>query len=293
MTEQQAIPGDVQVQVAAAPHLVIAPSIDDPKSGAKWARNGDRYLEVVAPWAHEDHIPPVKAVELFGDMESFAAYIERFGAPDETLTTWNAAGLKATLDYHTNDRDPGRCQWTAAYPFTFTPEFRAWKALCEKSWMGQKAAVDELEPLIDTIEKPAGAELVQLFRDLRATHTAKSKTVLNPDGTSRVEFENETGVKAGNASLPHLIIASMQILVGHLGPVPDPDDKEKTVIGKRRFGLKIRCQVSVNTDAKLLLRFGFLNLEATLEAVFGERVADAAELLGSDYPILRAADPAK
>lgn len=289
--ENHAIPGDVQLQEAAAPHLVITPYLEDKVTGAMWARNGDRYDPIVEPWAHEQHLPPVKSAELFGDMESWAVYLQRFGAPKEALVTWNSAGLKAVLDYHDDDRNPGRCQWTAAYPFTFTPEFKAWLALCQRGWMNQKTAVDELEPLIATIEEPAAATILELFRNLRATHTAKSKTVLKPDGTSAVEFESESGVKAGNADLPHHLIASMQVLVGHIGPVPDPEHEGETVIGQLRYGLKVRCQASVNGEAKLLLRFSILNLERTLETVFAERVAAAQDLLGVDYPLLRAAEP--
>ncbi len=265
----------------SAPHLTLAATYKDPHTGALWVH---RDLELAqAPWDEEAHIPPTEASEKFGDVESWVAYVKRYGWQACVLLTWNCQGLRAILDYATAPDSPGRHKWLALHPFAFSHQWRAWTGLANGQAINQRQAVERLEDLSEDIKEPDSAALTGLLRSLRASVNAKADTELRADGTTSIAFTKDTNVKSatgGSLDLPPVITIAIPVLKGHVSPDGKP------VLYK----LQVRLRVSVDDAAHLSLRFSMPNAERILEDVFAERVKLAAELLGEGFELLRAAD---
>lgn len=283
------VPATDQEQEDTLDHLVIDPTFV--------ASNGAVYVhkdlvEVRRPWEDQEyletHIPPVKVSEPFGDVESFAEYLKRYSAMAKdakrtALVTWNAKGLRATLDYHEADA-PARAAWQASYPFITTPEWRAWTGLMAGAVTHAKF-VEFLEDHFDDIDTPDKTQLLNLLRNLRGLSNAEVETTVRPDGTSKVESKTDRSV---NAELPEEIRIAIPILWGHTKWVTPEEGApyEAPVVHE----LTVRIRVTVDPSAHLTFRFAMPYAERALEKVYAERVAKAKELLGDDFIVLRAAD---
>lgn len=263
-----------------APAVVVAPTYKDPITGALYVHSDLQMCQ--GPWEEETHVGPIRCTERFGDVESWVAYVRRFCVPDEhqPLLTWNRCGLRAVLDYHAGEDAPGRCQWTAEYPFETSIQWRAWMGLASGQAVGQKAAVERLEELAEDIVEPPAADLAQLLRTLRATVKATADAELRPDGTTAVAFSQDARVKsADSVELPSSFTIAIPVLRGHV------DQEGRPVL----YRLQVRVRASVDESAKLTLRFTIPTAERVLEAVYEDRVNAARELLGESYSLLRAA----
>lgn len=263
-----------------AAHLTVASSWQDPRTKALYIH--ESLVRVQEPWAEESHISPMSVGEKFGDIESFAHYVARFGDPPTSHLTWNSRGLRAVLDYaHQDTNAPGRRQWTAELPFVTSAAWNVWMAVANGQALGQKSAVEKLEDLATDIIEPKPADLMGLLRSLRATVNAKADTELRPDGTTKVAFERDTRVATASAvDLPALFAISIPILKGHVNAEGLPV----------RYRLEVRLRVSVDDAAKLSLRFAIPGAERILEDVYAERVEAAKAALGETYSLLRGAD---
>lgn len=273
------VPAEDQEQEAAARHLVLSPSVRDEATGALWVHHD--LVEAITPFEYETHISPAKADEKLGDVESWAHYVNAFAdAGNMPFITWNSKGLKATMDYHQNATSgllsAGRCDWHASLPFIFTPEFADWSRIATGAGIAQKAAVEFLEDHAVHIVEPDATTLLNLLRKLRGHVMAKADTELRPDGTSHVKFERNSNVSAGDTEidLPSEITIGIPVLRGS----PEP------------WKLVLKVRTSVDSDARLALRFTMPALESVKETVYAERVAAAKTLLGDAYTILRAAE---
>lgn len=267
--EQSTVPAAPLVQ--GAPHLTLAPAYTDPKTGAVYVHE-DLELAIL-PWEGEQHISPMSRAEGFGDVESWVAYVQRYGVPASTLLTWSDKGLCATLDYAEDAATPGRCQWQALHPFVFSRELQAWQKFAGGQSQGQRAAIEFLEERSEDIVEPVANDLVTLLRSLRANVASKASAELRPDGTSSVSFASDRTIQAGTGQveLPPVMTIDIPILHG----LPE------------RFRLFVRVRVSVGDQAQLALRFSLTNAEPTIDTVLSERVEAAQALLGDQYQMLR------
>lgn len=257
--------------------VVVEATYSDPDTGALYVHKD--LVQARKDWETEEHIGPVTASPAFGDVESWTKYVKTYGRStndDEgsTLLTWNSKGLLAILDYH-SAITPNYASWTAAQPFTLSPEWRAWESFANGQPISQRVAIERLEDLGEDITDPPETALTQMLRDLRAMATARADTELRPDGTSAITWTQDKTVsnKAGTLELPPIITVAIPVLTGDVA----------------RYAVKVRMRVSVGDDAKLAFRFSLVNAERILEAVYAERVKQARELLGDDYTLLRAA----
>jgi uncharacterized protein YfdQ (DUF2303 family) len=266
----------------AAPRILVASHFIDPKSGALYVHKD---LELtIAPWETEAHVGPPRARECFGDIASWVDYVKRYGAASSgagqaagVLLTWNSTGFTAVLDYHQDDEQPGRCQWTASYPFPFSPEYRAWTEFANGQPRSQRSVVEKLEDLGENITAPPQAQVLDLLRDLRGSVNAEARTTWNEDGTTDVAFERKEAVRSargGEASIPPFIDIKIPILKG------EPTD----------WTLHVRVRVTPDDAAHLVFRLSIPNLETTVDQVLEERVQAAKDQLGDGYSLLRAAD---
>lgn len=275
---QTTIPGNDQVRTASAPHMVLAPYYRDPVNGAVYVHKD--LIQVVAPGEDETHaaiLKPVAAAEAFGDVESWAAYVLRFGDPAQAFLTWNTSGLRAVLDYHDEEREPGRCQWQATHKFVQSPALLEWVKLAGGQWT-QKQVVEKFEDMADTIIAPSAADITGILSMLRSHVNTQATVTLKPDGGSKMEFSKDAGIK-GAGDLPATITVRVPVLVGHV----DSDGRAVT------YDLTVRMRLTP-TEQGVMFRFAVQNLEATLEDAYADRVAAARVALGDGYPILRAAN---
>lgn len=257
----------------------------DQRSGAVWAHKD--LVQVKAPWQDEEHISPIKALERFGDVESWSHYVTRYSFGDvQPFVTWHSGGLRAVLDYHgfgdkVDDR-AGRAQWIAEYPFVRSPEWTAWTGLANGHGVPQAKAIEFLEDHAPDIVEPAPADLMALLRSLRGTVNKAATTTLLENGGTHVSFDGGTGVSArgGTTELPSEFTIGIPVLKGHT----NSDGQAVS------YKLQVRLRASVDDQARLALRFTIPLAERTLEAVFLDRVTAARELLGDGYSVLRAAD---
>lgn len=261
-----------------APRLVVAASWKDEDTGALYIHQD--LVKVQEPWAKEGHIPPMKVTERFGDVESFAAYVQRYGN-EETLAYWNSTGIKAILDYADEKSETsGRGQWIATFPFVGSLQWGAWKQLANGQAVSQKTAVERLEDLVPDIVEPAPTDLMNLLRNLRASVKANAEAEMRPDGTTSVMFAQDKTIKSAGFDLPSAFTISIPVLKGHV------DAEGRPVL----YRLQVRLRVNVDDSAHLALRFTMPQSDRVLEDVYSDRVNAAIALLGDAYDLLRAAD---
>lgn len=252
------------------PAVIIEASYDDPIDHSLWIHKD--LVKVREPYA----VGPPRAEESFGDVDSWAGYVKRFGF-GSTLLSWNGAGLRAVLDYHANDGlegTPGRCQWNATLPFYKSPEWKAWAEFATGQAVPHKKAVERLEDLSEDITDPPAADLMNLLRNLRSTVNATAQTELLPDGTTRIGFSQDKAVKGiSDMALPPEFTIAIPVLKGR----------------DKRYKLAVKIRASVDDQAHLALRFSIPQAERALEMVYAELVAEAKALLGDGFSLLRAA----
>jgi hypothetical protein len=258
------------VNIDDQPAVIVAAEYADPKTGALWVHKD--LVQVRADW----DIGPPKADERFGDVESWAAYVARFGRPEALpFLTWSSAGLRAVLDYHGERGGGNRLQWTATHPFVKSPEWDAWMSVATGHGIPQAKATEFLEDHSPDITEPDAATLMAILGTLRATVNKSATTELRPDGTASVTWADAKNVSArgGAAELPTEFTITIPVLRGY----------------DVRYKLAVRLRASVDEQAHLALRFSIPLAERALESVYADRVASAKEALGNGFSVLRAA----
>lgn len=267
--------------ITVAPHLLLQEHYEAP-DGSVWV-HGDLNKAVEA-WAVEEHIPPIEAVEHFGDVESWAAYFKRFASSSDEagyhLLTWSPTGLRAVLDYHGAEDTPGRCQWQAIHTFRATPQLEAWKGIVQASPVKQKQLVEFLEDHLEDIRAPDSSALLNILRTLRVTANVTAESVIGPSGATSVSFAREARMES--LEVPPSIEIAIPILRGHTEY--DDEGNIKPVL----YGLPVRLRVSTDDAQHLTFRLALPTLERVLEDVYADRVDAAKEALGSGYTLLRA-----
>lgn len=260
--------------------LTIRPSFKA-SDGSEYAFDGTGYHRIVEPWAVEGHVGPIKVQEQFGDIESWGAYVARYGVGDRLLLTWSAGGLKAVLDYHMNEDEPGRCAWQASHPFQTTRQWEIWKKLCQGS-LSQKALVEALEDNRLDISTPPMADLVGMIRKLRATADMAAESELGPNGETLMTFVKTTKT---SLQLPESITINIPVLKGHTAL--DGNGRP----GPVHYTIDVRIRVDVLTDgpiARAAFRLSMPTAEQVLEAAVLDRVETARGLLPAGFDLLRA-----
>lgn len=263
--------------VVLGPQIVIQASYKDSVTGETYVH--ESMVKTQEPWAEEAHIRPREGFEAMGDVESFVAFVTRYGSK-ATLLSWSSGGLKAVLDYAVSLEEPGRGKWGAQYKFTRSLQWNAWLQFACGKPMGQREAVEGLEDLALDIVEPAPADLMNLLRSLRATLNTQANAELRQDGTSSIAFTQNREVKSGpdSITIPSGFTISVPVLRGHT------DAEDRPVI----YQFEVRIRVAVDDSARLMFRFTIPQAERIIEDVYTDRVKHAKGLLGEEYPLLRA-----
>lgn len=258
--------------------LVIAPSFTDPVTRQTYIHQD--LTERVAVWDVEAHIPPISRTERFGDVTSWTDYVKQFSTDDRPpFLTWCERGLSAVLDYHFSIGDEGRCQWIAEHNFQRSAQWLHWERLANGQAIGQKRLIEALEDYAEDIVVPGAGQLLTILRTLRSTSMATGEVELRPDGTTSATWTKNNSVKAGELDIPPEFAIQIPVLKGHL-------DEGAPVL----YRLPVRLRVGVDDTAHLSFRLSMPTAERTLEAVYDDRVAAAAALLGDEHRLYRAAE---
>lgn len=261
-----------------APAIIVPAAWVDPVTGATYVHKD--LTASVEPWDNEQHVGPIDITEAFGDVESWAAYVTRFGGAqaDRTLLTWNRTGLRAWLDYHATDQTPNRCQWVAEHAFTRSAELNAWAKIADGRPLTQQALVEALEELAPDIQDPAAGPLMDLLRTLRSHVRSEANADLRLDGTTKVSYSREGTV---SVSLPPEIRIAIPLVRGDL------DDQGRPAL----YPVTVRLMVAIDEQtAKLGFRLLLVRLERLLDDAYLHLVQKAQALLGDGLDILRASD---
>lgn len=265
--------------------LTIQPTVTDHETGAVYVHQD--YVRDIPNWEVVEHIAPISTTEKLGDIDSWAAYVERFAGGDvdvsAPLLTWSERGLTAIIDYHHADGTPQRCAWIARHDFVKSHQWNVWTMLANGQGRGQKLVLEALEDNQADIVDPSPAQLLAVLRTLRATSSATADTELLADGSTKVVWQKQTGVKSAEIELPPEFRIAIPVLKGHNEPTEE--GKNRPVV----YSMAVRIRASVDDQAKLSLRLSIPDSERVLEAVFADRVAAAQALLGADRRLYRGA----
>lgn len=280
-------PASDQKQDAAAPHIIVTPFYKDPVTGALYVHKDlDLAAEAWKEREEQDgYIPPIERDEAFGDAESWASYVTRFGQPPTVLLTWNSKGLRAILDYHPEDElgTPGRCKWKAHHAFRFTPEWEAWRKFADGSVHTQAQVIEHLETYADTVLEPEYGNLLTLLRELRTSVKLEAATSLQPNGSVSVAFKKDNQVIGPKGlDIPAELTIGVPVLSGHV------DAEGKPVAYK----VKVRLRPTVQDSGPLTFRLALQQTERVVEMAVKERVEAARAILGEEFShrLLRAAE---
>ena len=274
--EKQTIPTSAEDASDAA--ILVAESYQAP-DGSVYVHKD--LVQVVEPWAVEQHVSPPSETHSFGDVQSWAAYVGRYGSPLRSLLSWREAGLVALLDHHDPGGVCGRNQWKAQHAFQYTPEFKAWRELTSGAPLKQAQLVEALEDLAETIIQPDPGQLMAMLRTLRATVNTEAASALREDGGMAVEFRKDSQVR-GDVALPQWLEIQLSMIRGYR--VQDADGVMRPALHR----LRVRLRPSVTETAQLVFRLSIPAAERVLEEIYLDLVAMAQEELGEAYRILRA-----
>lgn len=266
----------------AAPHLTLAHH-HKAADGSEWLLNPKGYEQIVEPHAVDEYIAPFKADEKLGDVESFVAFVRRFGVEGTPpLLTWSTRGLRAVLDFGTMDA-PGRGKALASHPFETTRQWQFWQGLADNRARSQKALIEALQERRQDVQSPDAAELVTMLRTLSATVNTSATFSLDEHGNSVLKYSREANTPL---KLPPSITIGVPILKGHTAP------DSQGIAGPVVYQLEVLIRVDIIDEgekSRPTFRLTIPNAEQALEDAVADRVQAAKVLLGEGYTLLRAA----
>lgn len=137
--------------------------------------------------------------------QSFATYVNEHKTPATVvLGEINDSGcvVVANIDYHGKGADgvPAWADHTAKLIPVLAPQWRAWIERSGRA-MSQDDLADFLDENIADVVEPAGADLLQVCRHLRATAGATVQRVLSVTGGATVRYTDEEGVTHGDGAV--------------------------------------------------------------------------------------------
>jgi uncharacterized protein YfdQ (DUF2303 family) len=156
--------------------------------------------------------------------ESLADYVNRFKNADTVLfadITNNT--ISAIVDYHKAAVDaplgPQLATHRATLALPFSLEWQTWQRANGKLMSHLEFATFLEENSVD-IKSPAGADLLELCRDLQVAHNVNFGSQVRMGDVTKIEYQKDNDAKTkGGVSLPTSIILSIPVYFGEQ-PVP-------------------------------------------------------------------------
>lgn len=269
--------------------LTVGPSYRDSDSGATWLwdQSKQAYVEVIAPYAHEEHLPPfVKHDIMLGSIESLAEYVMAYRAINAApLITWNRSGIKVQLDYHTAE-EVGPCLWSAAHLWTLSREWREWTTFCNGQSRAHQQTVEFLENHFDDLDEPTSRELAEVIRSMKGVLNKSVESTVNPNGTTKLAQTDDRSV---NVTIPTEFKLAIPVLEGDSKMV-QPADGDPPYEVPVLQELTVRMRVSVDgSDARVSFRMVIPTALRVLDRKIAQRVADFRDAV-EGLKVLRSAD---
>ena len=202
-----------------------------------------------------------RAVVTARNVEGFTDYIRLHAQPGTTVFAW--AGDKSfggVIDYH-GPNDPRWCSHRVVLTLIKTPEWTTWVGK-DGVKMGQEEFSEFIEDNLQDVASPAGADLLEVAMELRATKSLNFLSSVRLDnGQTQFKYEeNITGsARKGTMEIPSTFT---------LGISPFE--------GTCKFEVAARFRYRIN-DGKLVLFYNLLQPTRVLDAAYlieRQRIAD-------------------
>lgn len=216
--------------------------------------------ELTAPNAIADKAPArIKQGLTIQTMESLGEYVNRFKT-EETILLANidTNSVVAILDYHGKAEAAfGEHVATLQLPFSF--EWATWKAMDGKLVPQLEFARFLEENGVDVIA-PAGADLLEVCRDLQAVRKVNFKKVVRTaSDNENFEYSEDTDVTGGGIEIPTRFLLSLPVYFG---------DSRVELYAFLRWRLN---------EGQLLLGIALNRAEHVRQAVFQQHVLTLAD----------------
>ena len=210
----------------------------------------------------------VVADRVFRDVESLAAYLERFEKPESVaLSDVDAATIRVMIDYHSVTDGPSHADHQATFDAVFTPEYKAWRDK-DGVWQKQVTAGLFLEERSRDVVEPDSASIMDMVMQFDALKkvTFRQSTRLH-DGQRQFTYNEENEVR-GNVTLPERITLLVSVFEGQ-----EPD----------RVPVRVRYRIE---DGSLLFAFEIHERKRVEQLAF-ERCEDRLRAVRADLLFLR------
>ncbi len=169
----------------------------------------------------EDHLPaPIRAngSRHLASPEAFLAYVDRHAsAATVVYGDRTQAQLVAVVNDHAPGASPGWRDHRAVLQAEASEAWKAWKPMHRKA-VPQAAFCDFLEDHLPDVQEPAGADLLELLRDLRGRKDVAWSSGVNLDnGDVQLSYQEETTAESsrkGAVVIPKLVTLAIEVFRG-------------------------------------------------------------------------------
>lgn len=222
MTELSSNAVDTVAQLARD---ACKPMLFNTEDGRQFAlltdRHGQQRLEDITGPGHAPALPPfVKASVVLTEQVSFVDYVEAFKTTETRLfaslnQSSGGGDITAEIDYH-DPANAGRRAHRATFRLTDSEEWRRWSEASGKL-RPQREFVRFLEENAADIEKPAGADILEMARDFSAARKVNFASAVRLDnGDTSFEYvaEAEARSKAGQITVPTMFELKIPVFQG-------------------------------------------------------------------------------
>jgi uncharacterized protein YfdQ (DUF2303 family) len=166
--------------------------------------------------AYGEAPPRIRASVTLTTADSFVDYLRDFGqGQSRGFASLEKDRIEARLDYHTGG-SANFCEHAVALQLQRSEEWRRWDGV-SKQLMPQADFARFLEENLGDIERPSGADVLEIVRDLSATQKVDFRSAVRLDnGDVRFDWAQETTArsKTGDLDVPRMFVLRIPVFYG-------------------------------------------------------------------------------
>lgn len=155
---------------------------------------------------------------IFHELPSFVSYVNRFKtettrifAEPGFVASGGKASVMAVLDYHDQNRTPGRCAHTATYAPRYSDQWTRWKSACIKP-LEQVEFADMIEELRQDIADPPAAALLDVVRTLKIKKDVEYDSVVyQPNGGVVLNYAEKVSQVTKTGVMPEVMTLGIPV----------------------------------------------------------------------------------